>query len=235
MSQLPDALQALGLAAGLTARQPQCSSTSTARCRTSSMIPTRPGPSPGRPRPYRSWARTMRSRYCPAATSPMWSSASAFPASGMPVLEQVAAQLRDQLGSVPGSVVEHKRFGVAVHYRNATRDRAGGVAAAVHAAGQRPGASGDDGPRSHRAASRHRLGQGENASLGDRSPARCPIRGRLGCRLGSPGTDLRARPPTRPQRIPPRRRQALPGRRRHRSRRPQCETPPGPVRCARSG
>jgi len=34
-------------------------------------------------------------------------------------------------------VVEHKRFGVAVHYRNAARDRVGEVAAAVRAAGQR--------------------------------------------------------------------------------------------------
>ena len=34
-------------------------------------------------------------------------------------------------------MVEHKRFGVAVHYRNAARDRVGQVAAAVRAAGQR--------------------------------------------------------------------------------------------------
>ena len=34
-------------------------------------------------------------------------------------------------------MVEHKRFGVAVHYRNAARDRVGEVAAAVRAAGQR--------------------------------------------------------------------------------------------------
>jgi trehalose 6-phosphate phosphatase len=33
--------------------------------------------------------------------------------------------------------VEHKRFGVAVHYRNAARDRIGEVAAAVRAAGRR--------------------------------------------------------------------------------------------------
>jgi trehalose 6-phosphate phosphatase len=52
-------------------------------------------------------------------------------------LEQAAAELRDQLGSIPGVVVEHKRFGVAVHYRNAGRDRVGEVAAAVHAAAQR--------------------------------------------------------------------------------------------------
>ena len=58
-------------------------------------------------------------------------------AATIPVLEQAAAELRDQLGSIPGVVVEHKRFGVAVHYRNAARDRVGEVAAAVRAAGQR--------------------------------------------------------------------------------------------------
>jgi trehalose 6-phosphate phosphatase len=58
-------------------------------------------------------------------------------AATIPVLEQAAAQLRERLGSIPGVVVEHKRFGVAVHYRNAARDRVGEVAAAVRAAGQR--------------------------------------------------------------------------------------------------
>jgi trehalose 6-phosphate phosphatase len=58
-------------------------------------------------------------------------------AAAIPVLEQAAAQLRDQLGPIPGVMVEHKRFGVAVHYRNAARDRVGQVAAAVRAAGQR--------------------------------------------------------------------------------------------------
>lgn len=58
-------------------------------------------------------------------------------ATAIPVLEQAAARLRAQLGSIPGVVVEHKRFGVAVHYRNAARDRVGEVAAAVRTAGQR--------------------------------------------------------------------------------------------------
>ena len=58
-------------------------------------------------------------------------------AAAIPVLEQAAAQLREQLGPIPGVRVEHKRFGVAVHYRNAARDRVGQVAAAVRAAGQR--------------------------------------------------------------------------------------------------
>ncbi|MGO9156103.1 trehalose-phosphatase [Mycobacterium sp.] len=58
-------------------------------------------------------------------------------AAAIPVLEQATAELREQLGSIPGVVVEHKRFGVAAHYRNAARDRVGEVAAAVRAAGQR--------------------------------------------------------------------------------------------------
>ncbi|MCV7409266.1 trehalose phosphatase [Mycobacterium florentinum] len=58
-------------------------------------------------------------------------------AAAIPVLEQAAARLRERLGSIPGVVVEHKRFGVAVHYRNAARDRVGEVAAAVRAAGRR--------------------------------------------------------------------------------------------------
>jgi trehalose 6-phosphate phosphatase len=58
-------------------------------------------------------------------------------AASIPVLEEAAAGLADQLGDIPGVVVEHKRFGVAAHYRNAARDRIGEVAAAVRNAGQR--------------------------------------------------------------------------------------------------
>ena len=58
-------------------------------------------------------------------------------AASIPVLTEAAADLADQLGHIPGVVVEHKRFGVAVHYRNAARDRVGEVAAAVRTAGQR--------------------------------------------------------------------------------------------------
>jgi trehalose 6-phosphate phosphatase len=58
-------------------------------------------------------------------------------AAAIPVLEQAAAELRSQLGSIPGVVVEHKRFGVAAHYRNTARDRVGEVAATVRAAGRR--------------------------------------------------------------------------------------------------
>ena len=53
------------------------------------------------------------------------------------MLTRAAADLADRLGHIPGVVVEHKRFGVAVHYRNAARDRVGEVAAAVRTAGQR--------------------------------------------------------------------------------------------------
>jgi trehalose 6-phosphate phosphatase len=60
-------------------------------------------------------------------------------AASIPVLEQAAAELADQLGRIPGVMVEHKRFGVAVHYRKAARDRVGEVAAAVRSAGQRIG------------------------------------------------------------------------------------------------
>jgi trehalose 6-phosphate phosphatase len=58
-------------------------------------------------------------------------------AASVPVLAAAAAALADELGDIPGVVVEHKRFGVAVHYRNAARDRVGEVAAAVRSAGQR--------------------------------------------------------------------------------------------------
>ncbi|HXU64204.1 MAG TPA: trehalose-phosphatase, partial [Polyangia bacterium] len=58
-------------------------------------------------------------------------------AAAIPVLEEAAGQLRGRLGVIPGVVVEHKRFGVAVHYRNAERDRVGEVLAAVRGAGRR--------------------------------------------------------------------------------------------------
>jgi trehalose 6-phosphate phosphatase len=58
-------------------------------------------------------------------------------AASIPGLAGAAADLAGQLRHIPGVVVEHKRFGVAVHYRNAARDRVGEVAAAVRTAGQR--------------------------------------------------------------------------------------------------
>ncbi|OBJ60092.1 trehalose-phosphatase [Mycobacterium asiaticum] len=58
-------------------------------------------------------------------------------AKAIPVLAEAAAKLREKLGPIPGVTVEDKRFGVAVHYRNAARDRVDEVAAAVRTAGQR--------------------------------------------------------------------------------------------------
>lgn len=60
-------------------------------------------------------------------------------AAAIPVLEEAAGRLRDELRRIAGVVVEHKRFGVAAHYRNAARDRVGEVLAAVRAAGRRDG------------------------------------------------------------------------------------------------
>ncbi|ORA09942.1 trehalose-phosphatase [Mycobacterium arosiense] len=58
-------------------------------------------------------------------------------AAAIGVLEEAAGRLRDELGGIAGVVVEHKRFGVAAHYRNVARDRVGEVLAAVRAAGRR--------------------------------------------------------------------------------------------------
>jgi trehalose 6-phosphate phosphatase len=58
-------------------------------------------------------------------------------AQSIPVLTKAAEELADRLGDIAGVALEHKRFGVAVHYRNAARDRVGEVAAAVRHAGQR--------------------------------------------------------------------------------------------------
>lgn len=55
----------------------------------------------------------------------------------VPVLERAAAQLRAELGAIPGARVEHKRFAVAVHYRNAAPERVGEITAAAHRQGHR--------------------------------------------------------------------------------------------------
>jgi trehalose 6-phosphate phosphatase len=162
MSQLPDALQALGLAAGLTARQPAVffdfdgTLSDIVDDPDSARLVTGAGE-----------ALQTLAAHCPVAVLSgrdladvtervglpgIWYAGShgfeltapdgthhqnAAAAAAIPALELAAAQLRDQLGSIPGVVVEHKRFGVAVHYRNAARDRVGEVAAAVRVAGQR--------------------------------------------------------------------------------------------------
>lgn len=54
-------------------------------------------------------------------------------------LEKAAAELREQFAGIHGIMVEHKRFAVAVHYRNAAAERIGAVLAAVRSVGQRDG------------------------------------------------------------------------------------------------
>ncbi len=164
MSQLPDALGALGLAAGLTARRPAVFFDFDGTL--SDIVDD---PDSARPAAGAVEALQKLAAHCPVAVLSgrdladvtkriglpgIWYAGSHgfeltapdgthhqndAAAAAIPVLEQAAAQLRDQLGSIPGVVVEHKRFGVAVHYRKAARDRVGEVAAAVHAAGQRDG------------------------------------------------------------------------------------------------
>ncbi|OBI04699.1 trehalose-phosphatase [Mycolicibacter heraklionensis] len=58
-------------------------------------------------------------------------------ADAVQILAEAAGSLAEQLGSIPGIMVEHKRFAVAVHYRNAARDRVGQVLAAVRETGRR--------------------------------------------------------------------------------------------------
>ncbi|NCL76293.1 trehalose-phosphatase [Rhodococcus sp. YH1] len=55
----------------------------------------------------------------------------------VPDLERIAGALRDRLAGVPGVLVEHKRFAVAVHHRNVAEDRIEEVVAAVHDAADR--------------------------------------------------------------------------------------------------
>ena len=50
----------------------------------------------------------------------------------VPVLERAAAELHEELTGVPGALVEHKRYAVAVHYRNAPPERVGEIVAATH-------------------------------------------------------------------------------------------------------
>jgi trehalose 6-phosphate phosphatase len=162
MSQLPDALQALGLTDGLAARRPAVFYDFDGTL--SDIVDD---PDAARLAPGAAEALHNLAARCPVAVLSgrdladvtkrvgqpgIWYAGSHgfeltapdgthhqndAAAATIPVLERVAAELRDQLGSIPGVVVEHKRFGVAVHYRNAARDRVGEVAAAVRAAGQR--------------------------------------------------------------------------------------------------
>jgi alpha,alpha-trehalase len=58
-------------------------------------------------------------------------------AQAVPVLDEAAAALSERLASIPGVVVEHKRYAVAVHFRNAAPEAAAAVTAAVHDVGNR--------------------------------------------------------------------------------------------------
>ncbi|ULN54691.1 trehalose-phosphatase [Mycolicibacillus parakoreensis] len=60
-------------------------------------------------------------------------------AAAIPALTEAADELRAQLAPISGVLVEHKRFAVAVHYRNAAREQVGAVTAAVREAGRRDG------------------------------------------------------------------------------------------------
>jgi trehalose-phosphatase len=60
-------------------------------------------------------------------------------ADAVPVLAQAAGELCAELAGVNGVAVEHKRFAVAVHFRNAAPEAAATVTAAVHRAGSRHG------------------------------------------------------------------------------------------------
>jgi alpha,alpha-trehalase len=60
-------------------------------------------------------------------------------AAAVPVLESAAAELRDVLKHIPGVRVEHKRYAVAVHYRNVAPEHVGEIAATTHRRGRRNG------------------------------------------------------------------------------------------------
>ena len=60
-------------------------------------------------------------------------------AEAVPALASAAAELRAELADITGVAVEHKRFAIAVHFRNAAPEAEGVVTAAVHKAGGRHG------------------------------------------------------------------------------------------------
>jgi trehalose-phosphatase len=57
----------------------------------------------------------------------------------VPVLVSAASELREELGCIPGVNVEHKRYAVAVHFRNVAPERVAEVVATTHRHGQRHG------------------------------------------------------------------------------------------------
>jgi trehalose-phosphatase len=60
-------------------------------------------------------------------------------AATVPVLERAAEELRGVLAPIDGSRVEHKRFAVAVHYRDVAAENIGDVVASTHRVGRRDG------------------------------------------------------------------------------------------------
>ncbi len=57
----------------------------------------------------------------------------------VPILERAAAELRDGLAAFPGVRVEHKRFAVAVHYREVAPELVGAIVATTHKLGAAEG------------------------------------------------------------------------------------------------
>lgn len=55
------------------------------------------------------------------------------------LLERAAAELEEALAEIPGVRVEHKRFAVAVHYREVASEHIGEIVSATHKLGQRDG------------------------------------------------------------------------------------------------
>jgi alpha,alpha-trehalase len=57
----------------------------------------------------------------------------------VPIFERVAAELHDVLAAIPGVRVEHKRFAVAVHYREVSPEFVGEIVSTTHKLGARDG------------------------------------------------------------------------------------------------
>lgn len=60
-------------------------------------------------------------------------------AAAIPILERAAETLRSDLNDIPGAHVEHKRYAVAVHYRNAAPERVSEIVATTRRYGNRVG------------------------------------------------------------------------------------------------
>ena len=60
-------------------------------------------------------------------------------AAAVGVLERAAAELSESLAEIPGVRVEHKRFAVAVHYREVAPEHIGEIVSATHKFGQQDG------------------------------------------------------------------------------------------------